>query len=60
MAGCHTVSLVVIGISGGLDSTLALLVTVRAFDALGMDHSNIKAVTMPTVRQTALTIMQYH
>ena len=32
---------------GGLDSTLALLVTVRAFDALGMDHSNIKAVTMP-------------
>lgn len=50
-----------IGISGGLDSTLALLVTVRAFDALGMDHSNIKAVTMPgLVRQTALTIMQYH
>ena len=37
----------VIGISGGLDSTLALLVTVRAFDALGMDHGNIKAVTMP-------------
>ena len=37
----------VIGISGGLDSTLALLVTVRAFNALGMDHSNIKAVTMP-------------
>ena len=38
---------VVIGISGGLDSTLALLVTVRAFDLLGMDHSNIAAVTMP-------------
>ena len=37
----------VIGISGGLDSTLALLVTVRAFDLLGMDHQNIKAVTMP-------------
>ena len=37
----------VIGISGGLDSTLALLVTVRAFDLLGMDHKNIKAVTMP-------------
>ncbi len=37
----------VIGISGGLDSTLALLVTVRAFDRLGMDHKNIKAVTMP-------------
>lgn len=38
---------VVVGISGGLDSTLALLVTVRAFDQLGMDHKNIKAVTMP-------------
>lgn len=37
----------VIGISGGLDSTLALLVTVRAFDLLGIDHKNIKAVTMP-------------
>ena len=37
----------VIGISGGLDSTLALLVTVKAFDILGMDHKNIKAVTMP-------------
>lgn len=37
----------VVGISGGLDSTLALLVTVRAFDALGMDHKKIKAVTMP-------------
>lgn len=37
----------VIGISGGLDSTLALLVTVRAFDALKIDHKNIKAVTMP-------------
>ena len=37
----------VIGISGGLDSTLALLVTVRAFDLLGMDHSNIAALTMP-------------
>ena len=41
---CKTV---VVGISGGLDSTLALLVTVRAFDLLGMDHKNIKAVTMP-------------
>ena len=37
----------VIGISGGLDSTLALLVTVRAFDLLGMPHERIKAVTMP-------------
>jgi len=37
----------VIGISGGLDSTLALLVTVKAFDMLGMDHAKICAVTMP-------------
>ena len=37
----------VVGISGGLDSTLALLVTVRAFDLLGKEHSDIVAVTMP-------------
>lgn len=37
----------VVGISGGLDSALALLVTVRAFDMLGLSHENIKAVTMP-------------
>lgn len=37
----------VVGISGGLDSTLALLVTVKAFDLLGMDHKMIRAVTMP-------------
>lgn len=37
----------VLGISGGLDSTLALLVTVRAFDMLGLPHSGITAVTMP-------------
>ncbi len=38
---------VVVGISGGLDSTLALLVTVRAFDRLGLDRGGIVAVTMP-------------
>lgn len=37
----------VVGISGGLDSTLALLVTVRAFDLLGFDRKGIVAVTMP-------------
>ena len=37
----------VIGLSGGLDSTLALLVTVRAFDLLGLDRSGVIAVTMP-------------
>ncbi len=37
----------VIGISGGLDSTLALLVIAKAFDLAGMDRQNIIAVTMP-------------
>ncbi|MBR0049400.1 MAG: NAD(+) synthase [Prevotella sp.] len=37
----------VIGISGGLDSTLALLVTVRAFDLLSLDRKGIIAITMP-------------
>ena len=37
----------VVGISGGLDSALALLVVVRAFDLLGLAHEGIKAVTMP-------------
>lgn len=45
----------VIGISGGLDSTLALLVTVRAFDALGLDRNAIKAVTMPCFGTTDRT-----
>ena len=38
---------VVIGVSGGLDSTLALLVAVRAFDMLGLDRKGIIAITMP-------------
>ena len=42
--GC---SKVVIGISGGLDSTLALLVIVKAFDYLKLEHGGIVAVTMP-------------
>ncbi len=37
----------VVGISGGLDSTLALLVAVRAFDDLGLDRKGIIGVTMP-------------
>ena len=40
-------SCAVIGISGGLDSTLALLVTVRAFELLGREKADIRAVTMP-------------
>ncbi len=42
--GCRTV---VIGISGGLDSTLALLVCVKTFDKLGYDRMGIVGVTMP-------------
>lgn len=42
--GCQNV---VIGISGGLDSTLALLVCAMTFDKLGLDRSGIIGVTMP-------------
>ena len=45
----------VIGVSGGLDSTLALLVTVRAFDMAGLDRKGIKAVTMPCFGTTSRT-----
>ncbi len=47
----------VIGISGGLDSTLALLVTIRTFDMLGLSHEGICAVTMPCFGTTDRT---YH
>jgi len=40
-------SSMIIGISGGLDSTLALLVCVKTCDRLGLDRKMIKAVTMP-------------
>ena len=45
----------VIGISGGLDSALALLVTCRAFNSLGKDLKNIIAVTMPGFGTTEKT-----
>lgn len=45
----------VVGISGGLDSTLALLVTVRAFDSLDLPRENIMAVTMPCFGTTDRT-----
>lgn len=45
----------VIGISGGLDSTLALLVTVKAFDLLGLNRKNIIAITMPCFGTTDRT-----
>jgi NAD+ synthase (glutamine-hydrolysing) len=49
---CHSL---VVGISGGLDSTLALLVAVRAFDRLGLDRSGITGVTMPGFGTTGRT-----
>ena len=58
--GCKRV---VIGISGGLDSTLALLVTAATFDTLGLDRKGIIGVTMPgfgttdRTYQNALTLM---
>lgn len=45
----------VVGISGGLDSTLALLVMVRAMDALGRPRKDIIAVTMPCFGTTDRT-----
>ncbi|MCM1336278.1 MAG: NAD(+) synthase [Candidatus Amulumruptor caecigallinarius] len=54
----------VVGISGGLDSTLALLVAVRAFDRLGLDRKGIIGVTMPgfgttgRTHRNALTLME--
>lgn len=50
--GC---SKVVIGLSGGLDSTLALLVCVEAFSRLGLDRSGIRSVTMPGFGTTSRT-----
>ena len=52
--GCRSA---VIGISGGLDSTLALLVTVRACDLLGLARDKIICVTMPCFGTTDRT---YH
>lgn len=50
--GCQDV---VIGISGGLDSTLALLVTARAFDMLEIPRNRIHAITMPCFGTTDRT-----
>ena len=46
---------VVIGVSGGLDSTLALLVTKMAFDLLKLPRENIYAITMPCFGTTKRT-----
>lgn len=50
--GCKTA---VVGVSGGLDSTLALLITTRTFDMLGLNREGIIAVTMPCFGTTDRT-----
>ena len=50
--GCKSA---VLGLSGGLDSTLALIVTVHAFDMLGLDRSGIHTITMPCFGTTDRT-----
>jgi NAD+ synthase (glutamine-hydrolysing) len=50
--GCKTA---VIGLSGGLDSTLALIVAVHAFDMLNLDRKGIITVTMPCFGTTDRT-----
>jgi NAD+ synthase (glutamine-hydrolysing) len=58
---CHSL---VVGISGGLDSTLALLIACRAFDWLHIDRKGITAITMPGFGTTdrtytnAISLMQ--
>ncbi len=50
----------VIGISGGLDSALALLVTARAFDLLGKSRKDVIALTMPGFGTTGKTRNNAH
>ncbi len=52
VTGCRSL---VVGISGGLDSTLALLVAVRTFDRLGLDRKGIIGITMPGFGTTGRT-----
>jgi len=47
---------VAIGISGGLDSTLALLVTCKTLDLLGLPHTQVRAYTMPGFGTTSRTL----
>lgn len=49
------VNKIIIGISGGLDSTQALLAGIKALDILGLPHTNLIAVTMPCFGTTSRT-----
>lgn len=55
--GCKALT---IGISGGLDSTLAVLIAVKAFDRLGIPRHNIHAITMPGFGTTTRTHTNAH
>src|SRR5208337_2739797 len=57
LRGCG-IERVVIGVSGGLDSTQALLVCAQAMDRLGLPRSNILAYTMPGFATSARTLEQ--
>lgn len=54
MEHTHTQKLIV-GVSGGLDSTLAMLISVKALDMLGLERENLIAVTMPCFGTTSRT-----
>ncbi|GAA4738320.1 NAD(+) synthase [Gordonia alkaliphila] len=51
---------VLIGVSGGLDSTLALLAAVETFDRLGLDRTDIHAYTMPGFATASHTLARSH
>jgi NAD+ synthase (glutamine-hydrolysing) len=51
---------IVIGVSGGLDSTHALIVAARAFDRLGLPRENVLAYTMPGFATSSLTLGNAH
>ena len=51
---------IVLGVSGGLDSTLALLVAIQAFDAMGLPRTNIHAYTMPGFATGGATLARSH
>jgi NAD+ synthase (glutamine-hydrolysing) len=66
VAGLHTrleatgIQKLVIGVSGGLDSTHALLVAARALDELGLPRENVLAYTMPGFGTSAGTLQSAH
>ena len=51
---------IVIGVSGGLDSTHALIVAAHAFDRLGLPRKNVLGYTMPGFATTSLTLGNAH